>query len=135
VPAYVVLTAIAIAFAATSAWSPRGDMAAPVLVIILLPIALGAVLWLIVRSQLIYAGWWSIANVVSPFIGLLITGANNPGLGASEKHLPTVQGMESLINFAVIVLPIVVTIFAASLLLLWLMQISEIKRLRPHVKR
>jgi len=137
VPIYVVVTAAAIAFAAMSveAAGEGADKAGPVLVIILLPIVLGAALWWMVRDQLIYAGWWSIANVVAPFIGLLITGANNPGLGTQEKHLPPVEGMQSLLNLAVIVLPIVLTIFASSLLLLWLMQISEIKRRRPHTSR
>ena len=93
-----------------------------------LPVALGITLWVIVGRQLIYAGWWSTAHVLAPFVGLIIVGANRSAADHTQAGIKSASLSESASVLVDFLLPMFLLTLASGVLLVWLMRISEVRR-------
>jgi hypothetical protein len=124
---YVALAALAAGLAGSVRQNEGSEMVLG-FVVMLLPIALTCSLWWVVSEQLVYAGWWSTANLLSPIFGLLVAAALNSdpsaaGQDASDSSIAA--GLSVLADFLV---PMIVTSLATGALLVWLMRRSEIRQ-------
>lgn len=120
---YVALAALAAGLAGSVRQNEGSEMILG-FVVILLPIAFTCSLWWVVSDKLVYAGWWSTANLLSPVIGLLIAAAANSGRGdADDGSIATALSVVG--DF---LLPMIVTSLATGALLVWLMRRSEIRK-------
>lgn len=129
VPVYIVLCVIAIGVAVTSAnWGGDSGPGTGVLMMVLLPVGLGVMLWWVVSKELVYAGWWSIANVAAPLIGLVIAGLNQSDAGRQQARVESTNVAAGLLPVMDFLLPIVFMSILSGALLVWLMRISEIRR-------
>jgi hypothetical protein len=125
--AYAALAAVAAGYAGSVRDSAGSSMVLG-FAAMLLPIAFTAMLWWVVSDKLVHAGWWSIANLLSPVIGLLVAAAAH-----SERPTPASDADDSSMAAGLSVLgdfflPMVVTSLATGALLVWLMRRSEIVR-------
>jgi hypothetical protein len=121
-PLYVILSAIAIGFSgAIAGEDSTRALEVSLLMIIILPIGLGAILWAIVRKDINHAGWWSAANIAAPFAGLMISRGH--GSTASSAADPV-----KLAALAYVFLPMLVPALLSGVLLVWLMRRSQMKR-------
>jgi TIR domain-containing protein len=130
VPLYAILTAIVIGFAGAMAGKDSTLAGAFFLLMILLvlPVGFCAILWAIVRKNLNHAGWWSVANMAAPLVGLMLTAPlGSPLMNAAN---PSASGLNR-VNLEVIAYLLVTTfvsILLSGLLLVALMRRSKRKR-------
>ena len=129
VPLYAILSAIVIGFAVAMGGKDSTLAAALILLMILgLPIGFGAILWAIVHKNLNRAGWWSVANIAAPFVGLMLT----TPLGSSLTNAAAKSGSGlNRLNLEVLAYFLVTTFVStllSGLLLVSLMRRSKRKR-------
>jgi hypothetical protein len=123
----VALAALAAGYVGSMRRNEGGEMVLG-FVVVLLPIAFTCSLWWVVSEKLVYAGWWSTANFLSPIIGLLVAAAaySNAPSGAGEASESSIAaGLGVVGDFF---LPMIVTSLATGALLVWLMRRSEIRK-------
>ena len=122
VPMYAALVAITAGYAGSVRYQDGSNMILGFMVI-LLPIALAAALWWVVSEKLVYAGWWSTANLLAPVVGMLVAAAAHSSAPVSAENIAA--GARVLGDFF---LPMILMSLAAGALLVWLMRRSEIRR-------
>ena len=123
---YIVLSAIAVGYAA-SVQADDGDHTVLGILAIFLPMVFAVTLWWIVSEKLAYAAWWTAANFLAPVLAMLAAAAarSDDGVSQASQGARLNEGLSVLAEFF---LPMILMSLAAGALLVWLMRRSEIRR-------
>ena len=115
-PAHTAISAIGIA---AGAYAGLG-MGVALIAMLILPPLWGVVTWLVVRRELVAAGWWSLFNAISPFVGLMLAAPS-----ASMSKVASVSSGDAPLVALFALLPQILS----GVILVWLMRRSQMRPL------